>query len=91
MCHGVDSEITITNGKIFQGVSRKTKVARYHSLAIIEDTLCDNFIITARTEDNEIMAIEHKDYPLFGVQFHPESIYTPEGIKIIENFLKNIV
>lgn len=90
VCHGVDSEIIITEGKIFQDIPKKTKVARYHSLAIIEDTLCDEFIITARTEDNEIMAIEHRDYPLFGVQFHPESIYTPEGLKIIENFLKNI-
>lgn len=90
VCHGIDSEITITEGKLFDGISRKTKVARYHSLAVIEETLCDEFMITARTNDNEIMAIEHKEYPLFGVQFHPESIYTPEGMKIIENFL-NII
>lgn len=90
VCHGVDSEITITGGKLFEGVSRKTKVARYHSLAIIENTLSNQFEIIARTDDGEIMAIEHKEYKLFGLQFHPESIYTPEGMKIIENFIRNI-
>lgn len=88
VCHGVDSEITITSGKLFEGIPRKTKVARYHSLAIIAETLSDEFIINATTEDGEIMAIEHKTYPLFGLQFHPESIYTPEGMKMIENFMK---
>jgi anthranilate synthase component 2 len=88
ICHGVDSEITITGGKLFEGISTKTKVARYHSLAVIENTLSDEFEITAKTEDGEIMAMEHKKYNLFGLQFHPESIYTPEGMKIIENFIK---
>ena len=88
VCHGVDSNITITGGKLFEGVPRVTKVARYHSLAIIEDTLSNEFDINAKTEDGEIMAIEHKEYPLFGLQFHPESIYTPEGMKMIENFIK---
>ena len=88
VCHGVDSEITITGGKLFEGIPRTTKVARYHSLAIIENTLSNEFEINAKTEDGEIMAIEHKEYPLFGLQFHPESIYTPEGMKMIENFIK---
>lgn len=88
ICHGVDSSITITSGKLFEGIPRVTKVARYHSLAIIEDTLSKEFDINAKTEDGEIMAIEHKEYPLFGLQFHPESIYTPEGMKMIENFIK---
>lgn len=88
VCHGVDSEIEIYGGKIFEGIENRTKVARYHSLAIIENTLGDEFIITAKTDDGEIMAIEHKEFPLFGVQFHPESIYTPRGMKMIENFLK---
>lgn len=90
VCHGIDSEITITGGKLFEEVPRITKVARYHSLAIIENTLSDEFEIMASTEDGEIMAIEHKEYPLFGLQFHPESIYTPEGMKMIENFIRNI-
>lgn len=88
VCHGVDSNITITGGKLFKEIPRVTKVARYHSLAIIEDTLSNEFDINAKTEDGEIMAIEHKEYPLFGLQFHPESIYTPEGMKMIENFIK---
>lgn len=88
VCHGVDSEITISSGKLFEGIPRTTKVARYHSLAIIENTLSNDFEINAKTEDGEIMAIEHKEYPLFGLQFHPESIYTPEGMKMIENFIK---
>lgn len=88
VCHGVDSPIEIFGGKLFQGIESGTRVARYHSLAIIEETLGDEFLITAKTEDGEIMAIEHKEYSLFGLQFHPESIYTPKGMKIIENFLK---
>ncbi len=62
-------------------------MARYHSLAIIEETLSDEFEITAKTDDNEIMAIKHKTYPIIGLQFHPESIYTPSGMKMIENFI----
>ena len=62
----------------------KWKIAK----AVIENTLSDEFEITAKTEDGEIMAMEHKKYNLFGLQFHPESIYTPEGMKIIENFIK---
>jgi anthranilate synthase component 2 len=62
-------------------------VARYHSLAIIEGTLNDDFEITAKTDDGEIMGIRHKEYKLIGLQFHPESIYTPEGLKMIENFI----
>lgn len=88
VCHGVDSEIEIFGGKLFEGIENRTKVARYHSLAIIEETLCDEFFINAKTDDGEIMAIEHKTYPLFGLQFHPESIYTPKGMKIIENFIR---
>ena len=85
--HGKYSEIVHDNRGIFEGVDNPCKVARYHSLAILEETLCDEFIINSKSEDGEIMAIEHKKYPLFGLQFHPESIYTTEGIKIIKNFL----
>ena len=63
-------------------------MARYHSLAVDEKTLPDVFEILARTEDGEIMAMQHKEYPLIGIQFHPESIYTDHGKKMIENFLK---
>ena len=63
------------------------EAARYHSLAAIEETLSEDLVITARAEDGEIMAVEHKEYPVFGVQFHPESVMTPDGRKMIENFL----
>lgn len=86
--HGKFSLISHDEGVLFRGIDNPCKVARYHSLAIIEDTLTGDFIINSRTDNGEIMAIEHKKYHLFGLQFHPESIYTPDGIKIIKNFLK---
>ncbi len=86
--HGRYSEITHDGKGVFQGISQNTKVARYHSLAIKKDTLSDEFEISAETEDGEIMAIRHKEYKVVGLQFHPESIYTPEGMKMLENFMK---
>ena len=62
-------------------------VARYHSLAVNPDTLPENLKVTAVTPDGEVMAVEHKEYPVYGVQFHPESVLTPNGIEIIRNFL----
>ena len=67
-------------------MSRTIKAARYHSLAAVESTMPTCLKITARTKDGEIMAVEHRDYPTYGLQFHPESIMTPEGRKILENF-----
>ena len=63
-------------------------VARYHSLAADEKTVPDCLKITALTNDGEIMGVEHKDYPVFGLQFHPESIMTPEGEILLRNFIK---
>ena len=60
--------------------------ARYHSLAAPEDLLPDCLMVSARTDDGEVMAVEHKEKPIFGVQFHPESILTPQGGQIIQNF-----
>jgi len=77
------------NGKgLFKGVPQAFKATRYHSLVIDERTLPKEFRVSAKSEDNEIMAIEHKKLPVFGVQFHPESILTEYGKKILENFLK---
>lgn len=64
------------------------KVARYHSLAADADTMPDCLKITATTDDGEIMAVEHKEYPIYGVQFHPESIMTPDGKQMLSNFIK---
>ena len=88
LMHGKQSSITHEGKGIFFGLPSPMKVARYHSLAVEESTLPDCFDILARTEDGEIMAMEHREYPLIGIQFHPESIYTEHGKKMIENFLR---
>lgn len=62
-------------------------MARYHSLAVDPDTLPDCLRVTARTEDGEVMAVQHDLYPVFGVQFHPESILTPDGKTMLTNFI----
>ncbi|MGN0377545.1 MAG: anthranilate synthase component II [Suilimivivens sp.] len=72
---------------IFTGCPKEAPVARYHSLAVLEETLPDCLKITARTDDNEIMAVQHTTYPVFGLQFHPESILTPDGKIMLQNFL----
>lgn len=85
--HGKQSLIHHTGTGIFAGITSPVKVARYHSLAIQKDSLPDCFEILAETEDGEIMAMRHKEYPVIGLQFHPESIYTEHGKRMIENFL----
>lgn len=86
--HGKTSQITLdTDSQLFKGFTTKTRVARYHSLAVIESTLPKELKAIAHSDDGEIMAIEHKNYALFGVQFHPESVMTDEGKKMIENIL----
>ena len=72
---------------LFKGLTESFPAARYHSLAAMEESLPKELVVTARAEDGEIMAVEHKEYPVYGVQFHPESVMTPDGRKMIENFL----
>ena len=72
------------------GIGEKTAVARYHSLAAKKENLPECLKIIGESDDGEIMAISHKNYPVYGLQFHPESILTKEGKKIVENFLKEI-
>jgi anthranilate synthase/aminodeoxychorismate synthase-like glutamine amidotransferase len=86
--HGKVSLIYHDNKSIFKGVINPFKATRYHSLVIEENSLPPQFEITARSEDGEIMGIRHKNYILEGVQFHPESILTKEGKKILKNFLE---
>lgn len=89
LMHGKQSEVTVdTCDKLFNGLPEKTMVARYHSLIADKDTIPDCLKVTAVTDDGEVMAVTHKDYPIYGVQFHPESIMTPEGIKMLRNFIK---
>lgn len=72
---------------LFRGIAEYAPVARYHSLAADGETMPECLKITAVTDDGEIMAVQHKDYPIFGVQFHPESIMTPDGKTMLKNFL----
>ena len=85
--HGKQSLIAHDGTGIFQGIESPIQVARYHSLAVQKDSLPECLVVTAETEDGEIMAMRHKDYPVAGLQFHPESIYTQHGKRMIENFL----
>lgn len=89
LMHGKQSEVRLDlNCPLFKGLDEKTEVARYHSLAASYDTLPDCLRVTASTEDGEIMAVMHRKYPVFGVQFHPESIMTPKGKTMLKNFIK---
>ena len=87
LMHGKTSSIIYRGGKLFADVPNPFTATRYHSLIVEKETLPDCFIVTAETSDNVIMAIEHKEKPLYGVQFHPESIMSPDGKKILKNFL----
>lgn len=88
LMHGKTSFLTdVKEDLIFQGISAPIQVARYHSLSIEEGTLPEELYVTARTEDGEIMAVSHKGYPIYGLQFHPESVMTPEGFTMIKNFI----
>ncbi len=89
LMHGKMSIVDIDNSNpIFEGLSNKIEVARYHSLVANEDTIPNELKIISRAENGEIMAVCHKKYPVYGLQFHPESILTPCGKTIISNFLK---
>lgn len=88
LMHGKQSMIRLKEDDIlFQGIPSPTPVARYHSLAADTESLPDCLEITAKTEDGEVMAVHHREYPVYGVQFHPESILTRDGVKMIENFI----
>ncbi|MED9969477.1 MAG: aminodeoxychorismate/anthranilate synthase component II [Ruminococcus sp.] len=89
LMHGKQSTVTLeTDTLLFQNCPQKDVVARYHSLAVDEDTLPECLRVTAKTEDGEVMAVQHREYPVFGVQFHPESIMTPNGKIMLENFIR---
>ena len=90
LMHGKQSEVKFDkNCLLFKNCPERAKVARYHSLAADETTVPDCLTVTAVTDDGEIMAVQHKDYPVFGVQFHPESIMTPDGKTMLRNFINN--
>lgn len=86
--HGKTSVVTADGTHIFAGLLRPFPVMRYHSLAVQESDLPDCLVVTARTEDKEIMGIRHQHHPTQGVQFHPESFMTTVGKRLIRNFIK---
>ena len=89
LMHGKPSHVTLDlNCPLFRGLPDTIQAARYHSLAALEDTLPECLTVTARTDDGEVMAVQYKDRPLYGLQFHPESILTPVGNQILKNFLE---
>lgn len=88
LMHGKQSVAQLdTESPLFQNCPKQTKVARYHSLAADADTIPDSLKIIAKTDDGEVMAVQHRSYPVYGVQFHPESIMTPDGKQMLKNFI----
>ena len=87
LMHGKTSKIISKRIGVLKNLPNKFEATRYHSLIIDKKTISKNLEITAETEDGSIMAIQHKKYNIHGVQFHPESIKTPEGMKLLKNFL----
>ena len=90
LLHGKQSRIRPQDSVLFEGLPEEFPVARYHSLALMEETCPDCLRITSRAEDGTVMSVEHRDYLVYGLQFHPESILTPDGKAILRNFLDSI-
>lgn len=89
LMHGKQSVATLDRESVlFSGMKERITVARYHSLAANPETIPQDLKVTATTEDGEVMAVEHRKFAVYGVQFHPESVLTPDGREIMENFLK---
>ena len=87
LMHGKTSPITHDNKGVFAGLPNPFEAMRYHSLVVSEKTLPDCLMITAKTDQGELMGLRHKELPIEGVQFHPESIMTPDGVQLLKNFL----
>lgn len=91
LMHGKSSNISLDYDYIFKGLPGEITVGRYHSLSLVEDSLPDCLeIISKAKDDGEVMAVRHKEFNIYGLQFHPESILTPDGLTIIDNFLDKV-
>ena len=88
LMHGKTSMIDHDGATIFDGLPNPFEVGRYHSLAADRNTVPDTLAVTARPQGGEIMAVRHRDKPMEGVQFHPESVLTPDGEAVLDNFLQ---
>lgn len=91
LMHGKQSDVSFSEKcPLFHGLPAVAPVARYHSLAADPQTIPEVLEVTALTTDGEVMAVQHKEYPIYGVQFHPESIMTPDGRAMLKNFIKGV-
>lgn len=88
LMHGKTSTITADGKMLYQGINKPFQAMRYHSLAVSRENLPECLEISSESEDGEIMGLRHRDYPTEGIQFHPESIMTPIGKRLLRNFLK---
>ncbi len=88
--HGISTPIHLTNpSTLFEGLPNSFSVGRYHSWVVAENNFPADLVITSKDDEGYIMSLEHKQYDVKGVQYHPESVLTPDGVKIIGNWLKN--
>jgi len=85
--HGKTSAIEHDDTELYAGIRDRFPAGRYHSLAVLSDDLPEELVVDARSEDGEIMGVHHREHPTYGVQFHPESVLTPSGKKLLRNFL----
>jgi anthranilate synthase/aminodeoxychorismate synthase-like glutamine amidotransferase len=88
LMHGKTSKIHHQSRGVFKDLPEPLEATRYHSLIVRRESLPDSLVITAETDDGEIMGLQHRQFPIHGVQFHPESILTTEGRKLLANFLR---
>lgn len=91
LVHGKSSMIELTEDPIFENLDSQIMVGRYHSLSLVEDSLPNDLkVLSKAMDDGEIMAVRHERHKVYGLQFHPESILTPDGLQILKNFLEAI-
>lgn len=86
LMHGKSSIISLSDDLIFEGLDKEITVGRYHSLSLKDETLPKELEVIARSDDGEVMAVKHEKFNVYGLQFHPESILTPDGLSILTNF-----
>ena len=90
LMHGKTSSVYHDGGTVLAGLPSPFQATRYHSLVLRREDLPECLVVNAWTEDGVIMGLRHQEHDLFGVQFHPESVMTPEGMKVLENFLEKV-
>jgi len=90
LMHGKTSKVTHDGSLVFANVPSEFRATRYHSLAIVSSTVPDDLVVTAQTAGGIIMAVQHKTKPIYGVQFHPESVLTESGYQMLGNWLESV-